>query len=339
MGRTIWLLHWKQVGRYIHFQDSWIRTTGSSVAQQIFFRREAMSHGWTARSQKQTAGREFATSWVAWLAPPTSASSLMAGCGPYGGLACLGSALPSFSFSCSTRSHWPIILLPSLVCALLALFHVRKICFWACHRRRRLLSSIPAAALLELDGWGGSRLVRKSLKQAFFAFLYPVAVWRPAKSNLSTPVGKLPTFSQPSAAWPSALQRNFPWSALKRKKILGSAVPAPDEYRENHSRCFGRRASHCFVVGFAGWTSNPKRLRRVRRKWGPDGSMPHTGNSVSRLVHQQRAHVLGPGNCQSSTLFSDDLAKAVKERFPEILQALACDADEVEILEPDSDDN
>ena len=218
MGRTIWLLHWKQVGRYIHFQDSWIRTTGSSVAQQIFFRREAMSHGWTARSQKQTAGREFATSWVAWLAPPTSASSLMAGCGPYGGLACLGSALPSFSFSCSTRSHWPIILLPSLVCALLALFHVRKICFWACHRRRRLLSSIPAAALLELDGWGGSRLVRKSLKQAFFAFLYPVAVWRPAKSNLSTPVGKLPTFSQPSAAWPSALQRNFPWSALKRRK-------------------------------------------------------------------------------------------------------------------------
>ena len=42
---------------------------------------------------------------------------------------------------------------------------------------------------------------------------------------------------------------------------------------------------------------------------------------------------------QGSTLFSDDLAKAVKERFPEILQALACDADEVEILEPDSDDN
>lgn len=38
-------------------------------------------------------------------------------------------------------------------------------------------------------------------------------------------------------------------------------------------------------------------------------------------------------------MFSDDLAKAVKERFPEILQALACDADEVEILEPDSDDN
>lgn len=38
----------------------------------------------------------------------------------------------------------------------------------------------------------------------------------------------------------------------EKKKILGSAVPAPDEYRENHSRCFGRRASHCFVVGFAG---------------------------------------------------------------------------------------
>ena len=78
--------------------------------------------------------------------------------------------------------------------------------------------------------------------------------------------------------------------------------------------------------------------------------MPHKGNSVSRLVHQQRAYVLGPGNSdrtacglisvQGSTMFSDDLAKAcqkVKERFPEILQALASDADEV--LEPDSDDN
>jgi hypothetical protein len=41
-------------------------------------------------------------------------------------------------------------------------------------------------------------------------------------------------------------------------------------------------------------------------------------------------------------MFSDDLAKAcqkVKARFPEILQALASDADEDEVLEPDSDDN
>ena len=42
---------------------------------------------------------------------------------------------------------------------------------------------------------------------------------------------------------------------------------------------------------------------------------------------------------QGSTMFSDELAKAVKERFPEILQALASEIEEDDVLEPDSDEH
>ena len=42
---------------------------------------------------------------------------------------------------------------------------------------------------------------------------------------------------------------------------------------------------------------------------------------------------------EGSTLYSDELAKAVKERFPEVLQALLSDGpDEEEALEPESDE-
>ena len=38
-------------------------------------------------------------------------------------------------------------------------------------------------------------------------------------------------------------------------------------------------------------------------------------------------------------MFSEELAKAVKERFPEILQALASEIEEDDALEPDSDEH
>ena len=167
-------------------------------------------------------------------------------------------------------------------------------------------------------------------------------------------MGKLPTFSQPSAAWPSALLKELPLISFEeKKKILGSAVPAPDEYRENHhddQPLFWQeskpialwlalldelRIQSVFDVSAGSGALMEACLTRGIQYHGLCINKEHM-SWVQAIADRAACGLI---SVQGSTLFSDDLAKAVKERFPEILQALACDADEVEILEPDSDDN
>ena len=139
----------------------------------------------------------------------------------------------------------------------------------------------------------------------------------------------------------------------EKKKILGSAVPAPDEYRENHhddQPLFWQeskpialwlalldelRIQSVFDVSAGSGALMEACLTRGIQYHGLCINKEHM-SWVQAIADRAACGLI---SVQGSTLFSDDLAKAVKERFPEILQALACDADEVEILEPDSDDN
>ena len=143
----------------------------------------------------------------------------MAGCGPYGGLACLGSALPSFSFSCSTRSHWPINSF-TFTCLRFASF---------ISRQEDLLLSLPQTEEVAVIYSGGclaraGRMRRipfsaKKLEAGVLRFPVSRSRLKTCKKQSFNSCGEATNFQQqPSAAWPSALQRNFPWSALKRRK-------------------------------------------------------------------------------------------------------------------------
>eukprot|EP00435_Cladocopium_sp_Y103_P066722 s117_g29.t1 len=155
-----------------------------------------------------------------------------------------------------------------------------------------------------------------------------------------------PTFS--GVAFRSA--KEIPLISLdEKKRVLGSTVPAPDEYRENHhddQPLFWQESKPIAL-----WLAllDELRIQSVFDVSAGSGALAeacltrgiqyHGKEHMSWVQAISDRAACGLISVQGSTLFSDDLAKAVKERFPEILQALASDADEDEILEPDSDGN
>ena len=146
-------------------------------------------------------------------------------------------------------------------------------------------------------------------------------------------------------------------SLAEKQKVFPQAIPAvqpaPDQYQEEHGSdqpLFWQESKPIAL-----WLAllDELKIQCVFDVTAGSGALMEACLTRGILYHGlclNREHMswlqavsdraaCGLISVEGSTLYSDELAKAVKERFPEVLQALLSDGpDEEEALEPESDE-
>lgn len=186
------------------------------------------------------------------------------------------------------------------------------------------------------------------------ALKFPVARTRikTCKKSSFTSCGEATNFQPTFSGVSFRSARELPLIAFTEKQKVFPAVPAaPDTYQDSHGAdqpLFWQESKPIAL-----WLAliDELKIKCCFDMTAGSGALMEACLTRGVLYHGlclNREHMswlqaiadraaCGLISVQGSTLFSDELAKAVKEHFPDVLKSLANEDDEEEELEPDSD--